>query len=139
MSKRTNGRPKVSKWVTHDELGGHLLLAKWHPTLRWHEPDLGFCVELGNHHSNAKGEAQEGITLESLSTDVEEWGRAVSISEEASVMVAERRGRILSRGRRVETGTAETQNTGGIHDFHKATKALCGNHEGYGMESVQGS
>ena len=86
----------MSKWVTHDELGGHLFLAKRHPALRWHESDLGFCVELGNHHSNAKGAAQGGIPLKSLSTEVEAWDRAVSISEDAPVMGAEQRNRILT-------------------------------------------
>ena len=101
----------MSKCSTHDELGRHLFLAKWYPALRWHEPDLGFCVELGNHHSNAKGAAQGGKTLKSLSTEVEAWDRAVSISEDAPVMGVERRGRILTwkTSRNWLSGNAESR------------------------------
>ena len=75
MTRRNlfNWRPKVSNHATHDEFGGHLFLAKRHPTLRWHEPSLGLCAELGNHHSDAKGEIQVGPTHENQSTNAEEW------------------------------------------------------------------
>ena len=49
-------RSKMKNFALHDELGGNLYLAKWSPALRWHELYLGLCVELGNHHSDIKGE-----------------------------------------------------------------------------------
>ena len=69
---------KMSKVLTHDELGGHLFLAKRLPALRWHELDLGLYAELGNHDSDAKGETQVGTTHERESTNAESWGGVVS-------------------------------------------------------------
>ena len=88
---------KVGNFRTHDELGGYLFLAKWLPALRWHELNLGPSVELGNHHSDVKGEVQVGTTRKSQSTNAEVWGGATRSSGEFSVMGKERRGCIFKR------------------------------------------
>ena len=95
----------MSNSMTHDELGGHLFLAKWPPALRWHELNPGLCVELGNHHPDVKGEIQVGITHKNQSTNAEGWDGATSSSDETSVMGVERRGCILKRESNRNWGT----------------------------------
>ena len=92
MSKHLDGKPKVSNFLTHDKLGGYLFLAKRHPALRWHELNLGLYAELGNHHSDTKGELQVRTTHKNQSTNAEVWGGATRSSDEIPVMGMERRG-----------------------------------------------
>ena len=52
-------------------------------------------MELGNHDSDAKGEAQVGTTHERESSNAESWGGVVSSSNASCVMELGRRGHIF--------------------------------------------
>src|SRR5262249_23136904 len=66
-----------------------------HPACRWREPQPCSCKERENLAGDAKGKGSSGANRKAESTDTPERGGLLRSSEEAAVMVAERRGRVI--------------------------------------------
>src|SRR5258707_8780684 len=73
-------------------LGGVLRRPKRHPACRRREAQLGFCTERENLAGDAKGKGTSGSNCEAESTDAPERGGLPRSSDEASVMLVERKG-----------------------------------------------
>jgi len=72
-----------------------LILAERHPACRWREAQPGSCKERENLAGDAKGKGPSGANRKAESTDAPERGGLLRSSEEAAVMVVERRGRVI--------------------------------------------
>src|SRR6516165_8084922 len=72
-------------------LGDVLRLPKRHPACRRREARLGSCTERENLHGDAKGEGTSGANREAERTDAPVRGGLLRSSDEASVMLVERR------------------------------------------------
>jgi hypothetical protein len=75
--------------------GDVLILPERHPACRRHEARLGFGRERENLAGDAKGKGASGCNREAESTDAPERGGLPRSSEEAAVMVVERRGWVI--------------------------------------------
>src|SRR5260221_14646791 len=77
-------------------LGDVLRLPKRHPACRRREAQPGSCTERENLAGDAKGKSTSGSNREAESTDAPERGGLPRSSDEASVMLVERRGRVIA-------------------------------------------
>ena len=73
-----------------------LILTERHPACRWREAQLGSCKERENLAGDAKGKGASGSNREAESTDAPERGGLPRSSDEAGVMLVERRGRVIA-------------------------------------------
>src|SRR5712664_3245728 len=105
MSKPAAGpRPGIS-------LGDVMRLPKRHPACRRREAQPGSCTERENLAGDGKGKGTSGANREAESTDAPERDGLLRSSDEAGVMLVERRGRVIA----VELGP-----TGGARRSPKA-------------------
>src|SRR6516225_6920457 len=72
-------------------LGDVLILPERHPACRRREARLGPCTERENLHGDAKGKGTSGADRKAESTDAPVRGGLLRSSDEASVMLVERR------------------------------------------------
>ena len=72
-----------------------LIRTERHPACRRREAQPGFCEECENLAGDAKGKGTSGSNRKAESTDAPERGGLLRSSDEAAVMVAERRGRAI--------------------------------------------
>src|SRR5208282_4807858 len=77
-------------------LGDVLRLPKRHPACRQREARSGSCTERENLAGDAKGKGASGSNREAESTDAPERGGLPRSSDEAGVMLVERRGRVIA-------------------------------------------
>src|SRR5215831_19387079 len=77
-------------------LGDVLRLPKRHPAWRRREAHSGSRTERENLAGDAKGKSTSGSNREAESTDALERGGLPRSSDEASVMLVERRGRVIA-------------------------------------------
>jgi hypothetical protein len=90
-----------------------LILTERHPAYRWREAQPGSCKERENLAGDAKGKGSSGPNRKAESTDAPERGGLLR-SEEATVMVVERRGRVIDdESGQLETGGAPSSREGG--------------------------
>jgi hypothetical protein len=75
-------------------LGDVLRLPKRHPAWRRREAQSGSCTERENLAGDAKGKGASGSNREAESTDAPERGGLPCSSDEAGVMLVERRGQV---------------------------------------------
>src|ERR1700680_56588 len=76
-------------------LGDELRLPKRHPACRRREAQSGSCTERENLAGDAKGKAASDSNREAESTDAPERGGLLRSSDEAGVMLVERRGQVI--------------------------------------------
>src|SRR5450756_1244232 len=74
-----------------------LILTERHPACRRREAQPDSCKERENLAGDAKGKGASGSNRKAESTDAPERGGLLRSSEEAAVMVVERRGRAIRR------------------------------------------
>src|ERR1700736_2095765 len=90
------------------------LLAMRCPVLRRRDSHSGFCTELENLDGDGKGKGTSGQNREAESTDAPERGGLLRNSEEAAVMVVERRERVIDdESGQLATGGARSSTEGG--------------------------
>src|ERR1700692_2769788 len=77
-------------------LGDVLRRPKRHPACRRREAQSGSCMERENLAGDAKGKGASGSNREAESTDAPERGGLPRSSDEAGVMLVERRGRVIA-------------------------------------------
>src|SRR5216117_3387975 len=91
-----------------------LILTERHPASRWREAQPGPCKERENLAGDAKGKGPSGANRKAESTDAPERGGLLRSSEEAAVMVVERRGRVIDdESGQLATGGARSSTEGG--------------------------
>jgi len=71
-----------------------LILTERNPACRRREPQPGSCKERENLAGDAKGKGTSGSNRKAESTNAPERGGLLRSSDEAAVMVVERRGRV---------------------------------------------
>ena len=76
--------------------GDVLIRPERHPACRRREAQPGSCTERENLTGDAKGKGASGSNREAESTDAPERGGLPCSSVEASVMLVERRGRVIA-------------------------------------------
>src|SRR6202040_3110492 len=91
-------------------LGDALRLPERHPACRRREARLGSCMERENLTGDVKGKGASGSNREAESTDAPERGGPPRSSDEAGVMLVERRGQITDVGRE-PTGNGRSSNS----------------------------
>src|ERR1700732_196454 len=96
-----------------------LILTERHPACRWREAQPGSCKERENLAGDAKGKGSSGSNRKAESTDAPERGGLLRSSDEAAVMVVERRGRVIDD----ESGPLAT---GGARSSRKAAAFIDG-------------
>ena len=90
------------------------ILTERHPAYRWREAQPGSCKERENLAGDAKGKGSSGSNRKAESTDAPERGGLLRSSDEAAVMVAERRGRVIDdESVQLATGGARSSTEGG--------------------------
>src|ERR1700694_1200824 len=95
-------------------LGDVLRLPKRHPACRRREAQPGSCTERENLTGDAKGKGTSGSNRKAESTDAPERGGLLRSSEEAGVMVGERRERVIDdESGQLATGGARSSTEGG--------------------------
>jgi hypothetical protein len=95
-------------------LGDVLRLPKRHPACRRRETQSGSWTERENLAGDAKGKGTSGSNRKAESTDAPERGGLLRSSEEAAVMVVERRGRVIDdESGQLATGGARSSTEGG--------------------------
>src|SRR5260370_16327178 len=77
-------------------LGDVVRLPKGHPAWRRREAQSGSCTERENLAGDAKGKGTSGSNREAESTDAPERGGLPCSSDEAGVMLVERRGQAIA-------------------------------------------
>ena len=93
-----------------------LILTERHPACRWREAQAqpGSCKERENLAGDAKGKGSSGSNRKAESTDAPERGGLLRSSDEAAVMVVERRGRAIDdESGQLATGGARSSTEGG--------------------------
>src|SRR5919201_4647930 len=78
--------------------GDVLILPERHPACRRRESQPGSCTERENLAGDGKGKGASGSNREAESTDAPERGGPPRSSDEAGVMLVERRGRVTAVG-----------------------------------------
>src|SRR4249919_144217 len=78
--------------------GDALIPPERHPACRRREARLGSCMERENLTGDVKGKGASGSNREAESTDAPERGGLPRSSDEAGVMLVERRGRVIDIG-----------------------------------------
>ena len=77
-------------------MGDVLIRPKRHPACRRREAQSGSCTERENLAGDAKGKGASGSNREAESTDAPERGGLPCSSDEAGIMLVERRGRVIA-------------------------------------------
>src|SRR5450432_2616967 len=91
-----------------------LIRTERHPACRRRESQPGSCKERENLAGDAKGKGASGSNRKADSTDAPERGGLLRSSEEAAVMVVERRGRVIdAESGQLATGGARSSTEGG--------------------------
>ena len=91
-----------------------LILTEQHPACRRREAQPGSCKERENLTGDAKGKGASGSNRKAESTDAPERDGLLRSSEEAAVMVVERRGRVIDdESGQLATGGARSSTEGG--------------------------
>ena len=91
-----------------------LILTERHPACRRCEAQPGSCKERENLAGDAKGKGTSGSNRKAESTDAPERGELLRSSEEAAVMVVERRERVIDdESGQLATGGARSSTEGG--------------------------
>src|ERR1700690_3958540 len=91
-----------------------LIPTERHPACRQREARSGCRTERENLAGDAKGKGTSGSNRKAESTDAPERGGLLRSSEEAAVMVAERRGRVIDdESGQLATGGARSSTEGG--------------------------
>src|SRR6202048_3602837 len=91
-----------------------LILTERHPACRWREAQPGSCKVRENLAGDAKGKGTSGSNRKAESTDAPERGGLLRSSEEAAVMVVERRERVIDdESGQLATGGARISTEGG--------------------------
>src|ERR1700687_300967 len=103
-------------------LGDVLRLPKRHPACRRREAQSGSCMERENLAGDAKGKGASGSNREAESTDAPERGGLPRSSDEAGVMLVERRGRVTEVG----SGQPATGGTRSINGRRQPSVARAG-------------
>ena len=94
--------------------GDVLIPTERHPACRQREARLGCRTERENLAGDAKGKGTSGSNRKAESTDAPERGGLLRSSEEATVMVVERRGRVIDdESGQLATGGARSSTEGG--------------------------
>jgi len=91
-------------------LGDALRLPKWHPACRRREAQSGSGTERENLAGDGKGKGASGSNREAESTDAPERGGLPCSSDEAGVMLVERRGQVIAVGSE-PTGNRRSSNS----------------------------
>src|SRR5450631_4496347 len=90
------------------------ILTERHPACRRREAQPGSCKERENLIGDAKGKGTSGSNRKAESTDAPERGGLLRSSDEAAVMVVERRGRAIDdESGQLATGGARSSTEGG--------------------------
>src|SRR6202040_542197 len=87
-----------------------LIPTERHPACRRREARLGSCMERENLTGDVKGKGASGSNREAESTDAPERGGLPRSSDEAGVMLVERRGQVTDVGRE-PTGNGRSSNS----------------------------
>src|ERR1700676_4429336 len=87
-----------------------LILTERHPACRQREARSGSCTERENLAGDAKGKGTSGANREAESTDAPERGGLPCSSDEAGVMLVERRGQVIAVGSE-PTGNRRSSNS----------------------------
>src|SRR6476659_8274585 len=90
--------------------GDVLILPERHPACRRRESQLGSCTERENLAGDGKGKGASGANREAESTDAPERGGLPCSSDEAGVMLVERRGQVIAVGSE-PTGNRRSSNS----------------------------
>ena len=91
-----------------------LILTERHEACRRREAQPGSCKERENLAGDAKGKGPSGANRKAESTDAPERGGLLRSSEEAAVMVVERRGWVIDdESGQLATGGARSSTEGG--------------------------
>src|SRR4051795_12219675 len=91
-----------------------LIPSERHPACRRHEARPGFGTERENLAGDAKGKGTSGSNRKAENTDAPERGGLLRSSEEAAVMVVERRERLIDdESGKLATGGARSSTEGG--------------------------
>jgi hypothetical protein len=99
-----------------------LILTERHPACRRHESQPGSCKERGNLAGDAKGKGTSGSNRKAESTDAPERGGLLRSSDEAAVMVVERRGRAIDdeSGQLATGGARSSTEDGSLQSMARA-------------------
>src|SRR6266404_6229375 len=87
-----------------------LIPTERHPACRQREARLGSCMERENLAGDGKGKGASGSNREAESTDAPERGGLPCSSDEAGVMLVERRGQVIAVGSE-PTGNRKSSNS----------------------------
>ena len=103
-------------------LGDALRLPKRHPAWRRREAQSGSGTERENLAGDAKGKSTSGSNREAESTDAPERGGLPRSSDEAGVMLVERRGWVtdVDLGQPATGGTRNSMEGGSLHSVARA-------------------
>src|SRR6266436_9989431 len=103
-------------------LGDVLRLPKRHPACRRREAQSGSCTERENLAGDAKGKSTSGSNREAESTDAPERGGLPCSSDEAGVMLVERRGWVtdVDSGQPATGGTRSSTEGGSLHSVARS-------------------
>ena len=97
-----------------------LILTERHPACKWREAQPGSCKKRENLAGDAKGNGPSGANRKTESTDAPERGGLLRSSEEAAVMVVERRGWVIDdETGQLATGGARSSTEGGSNRWHE--------------------
>ena len=99
-----------------------LIPTERHPACRQREARPGSCMERENLAGDAKGKGTSGYNREAESTDAPERGGLPRSSNEARVMLVERRGRVtdVGSGQPATGGTWHTTEGGSLRSVARA-------------------
>src|SRR5712671_6377053 len=103
-------------------LGDALRLPKRHPAWRRREAQPGSCMERENLAGDGKGKGASGSNREAESTDAPERDGLPRSSDEAGVMLVERRGRVtdVGSGQPATGGTRNSAEGGSLRAVARA-------------------
>src|SRR6266850_2559673 len=99
-----------------------LIPTERHPACRQREARLGSCTERENLAGDGKGKGASGSNREAESTDAPERGGLPCSSDEAGVMLVERRGRVtdVGSGQPATGGTRSSTEGGSLRAMARA-------------------
>src|SRR6266850_5681034 len=102
--------------------GDALILPERHPACRRREAQPGSCMERENLAGDGKGKGTSGANREAESTDAPERDGLLRSSNEAGVMLVERRGRVtdVGSGQPATGGTRSSTEGGSLRAMARA-------------------
>src|SRR6516225_3908422 len=107
-------------------LGDVLILPERHPACRRREARLGSCTERENLHGDAKGKGTSVADRKAESTDAPVSGGLLGSSDEASVMLVERRALPLRRSACRDADFAHFHYASGITILRRRNRQIFG-------------